>query len=190
MLLMLTQWLAQDIRAFNVFGYITLRAVLGTLTALTISFVVGPGMIRKLTVYKIGQAVRDDGPQTHLKKAGTPTMGGALILVSITIATLLWSDLATQKNLLYGRVAVFGSSAIEIHCLLNLEGQNVRHSSVSEVERLECRTSHPASVISAKVCVDCAPLLQLWRIRPGGGAIYLCVGALWGAIHTLPVKWE
>jgi len=95
-LLMLTQWLAQDIRAFNVFGYITLRAVLGTLTALAISFVVGPGMIRKLTVYKIGQAVRDDGPQTHLAKAGTPTMGGALILVSITIATLLWGDLTNR----------------------------------------------------------------------------------------------
>jgi len=93
MLLLLTQWLAEDIRAFNVFNYITLRAVLATLTALLISFVVGPGMIRKLTAYKIGQSVRDDGPKTHLSKAGTPTMGGALILVSITITTLLWADL-------------------------------------------------------------------------------------------------
>ncbi len=96
MLLLLTQWLAQDIRAFNVFNYITLRAVLATLTALAISFVVGPIMIRKLTVYKIGQSVRDDGPQTHLSKAGTPTMGGALILVSITITTLLWADLTDR----------------------------------------------------------------------------------------------
>jgi len=95
-LLMLTQWLAQDIRTFNVFGYITLRAVLAMLTALAISFVVGPAAIRKLTVYKIGQAVRDDGPQSHLVKAGTPTMGGALILVSITITTILWGDLTNR----------------------------------------------------------------------------------------------
>ncbi len=93
MLLLLTQWLAEDIRAFNVFNYITLRAVLATLTALLISFVVGPAMIRKLTAYKIGQWVRDDGLKTHLSKAGTPTMGGALILSSIGISTLLWADL-------------------------------------------------------------------------------------------------
>jgi phospho-N-acetylmuramoyl-pentapeptide-transferase len=95
MLLALTQWLADDlhIRAFNVFNYITLRAVLATLTALVISFVVGPIMIRKLTAYKIGQSVRDDGPKSHLSKAGTPTMGGALILISIAVTTLLWADL-------------------------------------------------------------------------------------------------
>ncbi|MBA2350711.1 MAG: phospho-N-acetylmuramoyl-pentapeptide-transferase [Burkholderiales bacterium] len=96
MLLSVAQWLAEDIRAFNVFTYITLRAVLATLTALVISFVVGPTMIRKLTAYKIGQAVRDDGPQTHLIKSGTPTMGGALILVSIIITTLLWADLTNR----------------------------------------------------------------------------------------------
>jgi phospho-N-acetylmuramoyl-pentapeptide-transferase len=96
MLLLLTQALAQEIRTFNVFSYITLRTVLGTLTSLAITFVIGPAMIRKLTAYKIGQAVRDDGPQSHLTKAGTPTMGGALILVSITIATLLWGDLTNR----------------------------------------------------------------------------------------------
>lgn len=94
MLLMLFQWLGQDVRLFNVFNYITLRAVLATLTALFISFMVGPTMIRKLTQMKIGQAVRDDGPQTHLSKAGTPTMGGALIIVAIAITTLLWGDLS------------------------------------------------------------------------------------------------
>lgn len=93
MLLTLAQWLAQDIRAFNVFSYITLRTVLATLTALVISFIIGPLMIRKLTAYKIGQSVRDDGPQTHLVKTGTPTMGGALILMSIVLTTLLWADL-------------------------------------------------------------------------------------------------
>src|SRR2546428_5435445 len=96
MLLALTQWLAQDVRAFNVFQYITLRAVLATLTALAISLLAGPLVIRKLTTYKIGQSVRDDGPQTHLTKAGTPTMGGALILVSIAVTTLLWGDLTNR----------------------------------------------------------------------------------------------
>jgi phospho-N-acetylmuramoyl-pentapeptide-transferase len=96
MLLELSQWLARDIRAFNVFNYITLRAVLACLTSLVLSFVVGPAMIRKLTAYKIGQAVRDDGPQSHLTKAGTPTMGGALILVSVVVTTLLWADLANR----------------------------------------------------------------------------------------------
>ena len=87
MLYELAQWLAADakLRTFNVFTYITLRVLLAALTALAISFIVGPAMIRKLTTYKIGQAVRDDGPQTHLAKAGTPTMGGALVLIAILI---------------------------------------------------------------------------------------------------------
>jgi phospho-N-acetylmuramoyl-pentapeptide-transferase len=96
MLLWLFQTLGQDIRAFNVFNYLTLRAVLATLTALTISFIVGPAVIRKLTALKIGQSVRSDGPQTHLVKAGTPTMGGALILVSVMVTTLLWADLSNH----------------------------------------------------------------------------------------------
>src|SRR5690349_13313375 len=98
MLYDLAQWLAADakIRAFNVFTYITLRVVLAALTALAISFIVGPAMIRKLTAYKIGQAVRDDGPQSHLIKKGTPTMGGALILVSVAVTTLLWADLQNR----------------------------------------------------------------------------------------------
>jgi phospho-N-acetylmuramoyl-pentapeptide-transferase len=96
MLLELTEFLARDIRAFNVFGYITLRAVLATMTALVIALLAGPAMIRKLATYKIGQAVRADGPQTHLTKAGTPTMGGALILVSIGVTTLLWGDLSNR----------------------------------------------------------------------------------------------
>jgi len=93
MLLYLTELLSRNVRTFNVFSYITLRAVLACMTALVISFVIGPRMIAWLTRMKIGQAVRDDGPQTHLAKAGTPTMGGALILVSIAITTLLWGDL-------------------------------------------------------------------------------------------------
>src|SRR6266849_167635 len=111
MLLALTQWLAQDVRAFNVFQYITLRAVLATLTALAISLLAGPLVIRKLTAYKIGQAVRDEGPQSHLIKAGTPTMGGALVLLSILITTLLWGDL-TNRFVWVVLVVTFGFGAI------------------------------------------------------------------------------
>lgn len=98
MLLELFQWLAREhgVRAFNVFNYQTLRAVLAMMTALIISIMVGPYMIRRLAELKIGQSVRDDGPQSHLTKAGTPTMGGALILVSISAATLLWCDLSNR----------------------------------------------------------------------------------------------
>jgi len=96
MLLELAQWLAKDVRAFNVFSYITLRAVLACLTALVITFLIGPALIRRLTAYKVGQSVRDDGPQSHLAKAGTPTMGGALILAAITITVLLWADLQNR----------------------------------------------------------------------------------------------
>jgi len=93
MLLELAQWLAKDIRAFHVFNYITLRAVLATMTALAISLMAGPAFIRWLTAKKIGQPVRSEGPQTHLVKSGTPTMGGGLILISLGMATLLWADL-------------------------------------------------------------------------------------------------
>jgi phospho-N-acetylmuramoyl-pentapeptide-transferase len=96
MLLELAQWLAQDIRAFNVFSYLTLRAVLASGTALLIGLAAGPWVIRKLTEMKIGQAVRTDGPQTHLSKSGTPTMGGALVLISVGVTTLLWADLSNR----------------------------------------------------------------------------------------------
>ncbi len=93
MLLLLAQWLAKDVRAFSVFNYITLRAALATITALLIGLVFGPMLIRRLTAMKVGQPIRAIGPQTHLIKSGTPTMGGALVLVSIGLSTLLWSDL-------------------------------------------------------------------------------------------------
>ncbi len=96
MLFHLAQYLQEFYSGFNVFNYLTLRAILGVLTALLISFIVGPGMIRKLSQYNIGQTVRDDGPESHFSKAGTPTMGGALILVAIGISTLLWSDLTNR----------------------------------------------------------------------------------------------
>jgi len=96
MLRYVADWLTQYYSGFNVFSYLTLRAILAALTALLLSFVVGPVMIRKLAEHQVGQRVRSDGPQTHLTKAGTPTMGGALILVAIATATLLWADLANR----------------------------------------------------------------------------------------------
>ena len=96
MLLDLAQWLARDIRGFSVFNYITLRAVMATLTSLAIGLVFGPALIRKLAAMKIGQVVREDGLQTHLMKSGTPTMGGTLILVAIGASTLLWADLGNR----------------------------------------------------------------------------------------------
>ncbi len=96
MLRYVAEWLVQYHTAFNVFSYLTLRSILAALTALLISFLVGPTMIRKLAEHQVGQRVRSDGPQTHLSKAGTPTMGGALILVAIVAATLLWADLANR----------------------------------------------------------------------------------------------
>lgn len=92
MLLWLSQLLEQYYHSFQVFHYLTLRSILSTLCALLISFLIGPYMIRRLTDLQVGQHVRDDGPQSHLQKAGTPTMGGALILVAIAVSMLLWGD--------------------------------------------------------------------------------------------------
>jgi phospho-N-acetylmuramoyl-pentapeptide-transferase len=108
-LLWLTQQLTPLWSGFNVFSYLTLRAILATMSALAISLLVGPGMIRRLSRYQIGQVVRDDGPKSHLPKAGTPTMGGALILIAIFVATLLWADLANRFVwIVLGVTLVFG----------------------------------------------------------------------------------
>jgi phospho-N-acetylmuramoyl-pentapeptide-transferase len=96
MLLLLAEFLSQYSSVFNVFQYLTFRGILGVLTALSIAFMVGPTMIRRLSYHQIGQTIRDDGPKSHLSKAGTPTMGGALILVAICVSTLLWADLSSR----------------------------------------------------------------------------------------------
>ncbi len=93
MLLLIAEYLSQFESGFQVFSYLTFRGILGAGTALAISLLVGPTMIRRLNFHQVGQAVRSDGPQSHLSKSGTPTMGGALILVAIAISTLLWADL-------------------------------------------------------------------------------------------------
>ena len=96
MLFWLTQNLANFFHGFHVFQYLTLRAILATLTALLIALMLGPSFIRWLVHAQMGQPIRDDGPQTHLSKAGTPTMGGALILTAVILSTLLWSDLTNK----------------------------------------------------------------------------------------------
>jgi len=96
MLLYLADYLTQLYSGFNAFTYITLRAIMGALTALVMSFVLGPIVIRRLINRQIGQTIRQDGPQSHLPKAGTPTMGGALILLAIIFSTLLWADLSSR----------------------------------------------------------------------------------------------
>ena len=93
MLLFLTEYLSQFNSGFRVFEYLTTRGIFGILTALALSLIIGPSMIRRLNYHQIGQVVRNDGPETHLSKAGTPTMGGALILISIVVSSLLWADL-------------------------------------------------------------------------------------------------
>ncbi len=96
MLLFLANFLAQYQSAFNVFSYLTLRMILGTMTALLLCLWLGPWVIRRLVERQIGQAIRDDGPQSHLSKAGTPTMGGAMILMAIAVSTLLWADMSNR----------------------------------------------------------------------------------------------
>jgi phospho-N-acetylmuramoyl-pentapeptide-transferase len=106
MLMWLADWLTQFDSGFNVFSYLTLRAILSTLTALLIAILIGPKMIRYLQNMQIGQTVRDDGPQSHLSKSGTPTMGGLLILAAIVISGLLWADLSNRYVLVTLAVVV------------------------------------------------------------------------------------
>ncbi len=96
MLLLITEYLQNFESAFNLFGYLTFRTILGALTALVCSLVFGPSMIRIFSEMQLGQPIRELGPQSHLDKAGTPTMGGALIITSVCLSTLLWSDLRNK----------------------------------------------------------------------------------------------
>jgi phospho-N-acetylmuramoyl-pentapeptide-transferase len=109
MLLILTEYLAKFYSGFHVFQYLTLRGILAAVTALLMALLIGPRMISLLSHYQIGQVVRDDGPQSHLQKKGTPTMGGGLILVAMGIGTLLWADLSSRFVwVLLGTTLAFG----------------------------------------------------------------------------------
>ena len=106
MLLWLTEYLAQYHSGFNVFQYITLRIILGALTSLFIALCIGPALIRYLSKFKVEQTIRDDGPETHLLKTGTPTMGGLLIIISIAFSTLCWADLTNHYVILVSIVTI------------------------------------------------------------------------------------
>jgi phospho-N-acetylmuramoyl-pentapeptide-transferase len=109
MLLWLTEYLAEFISGFSVFQYLTFRTMVSVMTALMTSLLIGPYVISRLADLQIGQTVRDDGPQSHLSKAGTPTMGGALILIVIILTTLLWGDLASRHIwIVLGVTVAFG----------------------------------------------------------------------------------
>lgn len=109
MLLWLIEYLTQYYSGFNAFQYITMRAILGALTAMLVALVAGPRLIHYLDKYQIGQEVRDDGPETHLTKVGTPTMGGLLILLSVSISTLCWADLSNRFVwVVFGVILAFG----------------------------------------------------------------------------------
>ena len=110
MLLELAEWLQDYVNAFHLFQYITFRSIMSALTALAFSLLAGPALIRKLAEMKAGQVVRSDGPQSHLSKAGTPTMGGVLILMAVTVATLLWANLHNRYVwIVLGVMLVFGA---------------------------------------------------------------------------------
>src|SRR6201997_4834749 len=96
MLYWITQQFTGHVTGLHVFAYLTFRAILATVSALGLSLIVGPPLISRLSRYQIGQVVRDDGPASHLPKAGTPTMGGTLILVTTLVSTLLWAELANR----------------------------------------------------------------------------------------------
>ena len=96
MLIHAADYLTQFHTGFNVFGYLTFRAILSALTALALSFAMGPYVIQRLSARRVGQQIRELGPQSHLPKAGTPTMGGALILLAILVSTLLWANLSNR----------------------------------------------------------------------------------------------
>lgn len=137
MLLWLTEYLAQFDSGFNVFGYLTLRIILGVLTSLFVSFVFGSSLIRYLKNKQIGQSVRDDGPETHLVKSGTPTMGGVLILVSITFSILCWADISNRYvllvisvTLLFGVIGLIDDYRKVIH--KNPKGLSARYKYVAQ----------------------------------------------------------
>jgi phospho-N-acetylmuramoyl-pentapeptide-transferase len=110
MLLELANLLREWVSGFHLFQYLTFRTIMGTLTALAVSLLAGPAIIRKLAEVKAGQVIRSDGPQSHLAKAGTPTMGGALIIGSIAVSTLLWADLRNRYVwLVLGVTLAFGA---------------------------------------------------------------------------------
>src|SRR5712691_7192571 len=123
---LLYQQLFPIVRPFRVFGFVTFRTAFASLTALFLCIILGPWLIARLREFQIGQHIREDGPQSHQKKAGTPTMGGLLICVSIVVPTLLWSNLrepavwvALTGLIAFGAIG-FWDDYIKVRCKRNL----------------------------------------------------------------------
>ena len=127
MLLWLTEYLSQFVSGFAVFQYLTFRTMVSVMTALFTSLLIGPYVIDKLSELQLGQTVRDDGPQTHLSKAGTPTMGGALILIVIFVTTLLWGDLSS-KHVWVVLLVTMALRNCCITCCLSANGLHMNNS--------------------------------------------------------------
>ena len=167
MLKELFQWLSQDIHFFAVFNYLTLRAVLAAATSLLIGLFAGPAVIRKLTALKIGQTVRTSGPQSHLSKSGTPTMGGALILLSIAITTLLWADLSNRfiwavllVTLAFGAIGWVDDYRKVVH--RNPKGMSSREKFLWQSLVGVTASLYLAFAIAAPTTAQIWPLVQQW----------------------------
>ena len=191
MLLELFQYLAKEYRVFNVFQYITLRTVLAAMTALAISFLIGPRMISKLDEMKVGQSVRDDGPQSHLIKAGTPTMGGALILTAVAVTTLLWADLENRyvwaclvTTIGYGVIGWIDDYRKVVH--KNSKGLSARAKMFWQTViavAAHCRISLTAPICRSRPISSC-PSSRRWRFRWAPSASSCSAGSSWSASPT------
>jgi phospho-N-acetylmuramoyl-pentapeptide-transferase len=167
MLRELLLWLSQDVRSFNVFAYLTLRAVLAAGTALMIGLLAGPFVIRKLIALKIGQEIRSHGPQSHLAKSGTPTMGGALILISIATTTLLWADLSNRFIWIVLLVTLAFGAIGWVDDYRKIVGRNSRGMSSREKYLWQslvgvCASLYLAFAIAAPSTAQIWPLVQQW----------------------------
>ncbi len=157
MLLYLTEYLAKSHSGFHVFQYLTLRGILAAMTALAIAMVIGPTMISALSRYQIGQRVRTDGPQSHLQKSGTPTMGGGLILVAMMVATLLWADLSNRFVwILLGTTFAFGGIGF-YDDYLEVGGRQFQGSARRATNILRSRPPRFASHSACTACISRCP---------------------------------
>jgi len=164
MLVWLFEQLSNFYSGFNVFQYLTLRAILGVLTALAIGLWTGPAMIRALTRLKIGQYIREDGPQ-HQMKAGTPTMGGVMIILAISVSTLLWADLSNRFTWVALAVTLgFGLvGGLDDYIKLK-KRRNLGLTARQKNRRLDCRR--------LRRCV----LFIFYRAKPNGyHTVYPCI---------------
>jgi len=176
---------------FNVFQYITFRTILGVLTALGIALLVGPAVIQRLVLHQIGQQVRDDGPEAHLQKTGTPTMGGALILLAIAASTLLWADLTNRYvwTVLFITLA-FGAigGADDALKLIRQDSQGLRAQHKFGLQVLAALLASGFLFATAADPVETSlvlPLFKEWTVPLGVGFIALATVVIVGSSNAV-----